>query len=64
MLFYGSVLVTTASIAFEIYQIIEGCCGTYPDACTYEEKFTEAKEALETMQEEINAQWVLGKFGT
>ncbi|XP_032223602.1 uncharacterized protein LOC116604809 [Nematostella vectensis] len=36
-----------ASLAFGIYQAIEGCCGRFPEACEYRDEFNNLKTQVE-----------------
>jgi len=61
VLFGAALFVSLANIGFDIYLMIEGCCGLYPDACEYQEKFNTTRGNIETTSNLIDQKWLESK---
>jgi len=46
-----------ANLGLTVYLHIEGCCGLFADACVYEEKFQDAKDAIDVISTNIDNKW-------
>lgn len=57
ILFGTALFVSIANIAFDVYLQIEGCCGLYPNACTYIDKFKQSQANIESLSTATDAVW-------
>lgn len=61
ILFGVALFASIANIAFDIYLQVEGCCSLYSDACTYQDKFDDAKESLDNTSAKIDTKWAFAQ---
>lgn len=57
-----AIFVSLSNIAFDVYLKIKGCCGLFPDACTYKDLFRNTESYIQKTQKETDAIWVKGNI--
>jgi hypothetical protein len=54
--------VSAAGVGFEIFNKVEGCCGTYPSACTYAREIEAFRKKVDNKTEVVDKLFLKGKI--